>query len=260
MDDLGTKLNDSKYQNQISEIIQGSLIDLHGANGYKTIMETMTKICGKKEKEIITNYELFAELIEGIFGRLGNSKILDPIKLEIEKIGAENIHQEEKSVEKRPMRVLIAEDDPAILELYEAFLEAKGKEVTLTTDGRKCVEAYKNKINSQQSRNYFDVVILDQKMPIMTGLQAAVEILNVNPQQRIIFASGYLERTLLDVLTKLDRAIAVIEKPFSLDVLDHMLNNTAFFEKLEKINLNQEERDISQKLSEVMTVLQTHRY
>jgi len=259
MSHSGINLNNSKYKNQISEIIQGSLIDLHGANGYKTIMETMTKICGKKEKEIITNYELFAELIEGIFGRLGNSKILDPIKLEIEKIGAENIHQEEKSVVERPLRILIAEDDHSILELYETFLEAKGREVIATTDGRKCVEAYKRK-NAEQSENYFDVVILDQKMPIMTGLQAAVEILNINPQQRIIFASGYLERTLLDVLTRLNRAIAVIEKPFSLDVLDHMITNTAFFEKLDKINLNQEERDITEKLSEVMTVLQTHKY
>ncbi len=48
--------NDSKYENQISEIIQEELIDLHGRNGYKTIMETMIKICGKTEKEIITNY------------------------------------------------------------------------------------------------------------------------------------------------------------------------------------------------------------
>jgi len=90
----------------------------------------------------------------------------------------------------------------------------------------------------------------------MTGLQAAAEILNINPQQRIIFASGYLEKTLLEVLTKLDRAIAVIEKPFSLDVLDDMINNTAIFEKLEKININQKEKNISQKMSEAMIVLQ----
>lgn len=28
----------------------------------------------------------------------------------------------------------------------------------------------------------------------MTGLQAATEILKINPQQRILFASGYLEK------------------------------------------------------------------
>ena len=114
----------------------------------------------------------------------------------------------------------------------------------------------KENVIKKIQKNYFDVVILDQKMPIMTGLQAAVEILNMNPQQKIIFASGYLEKTLLDVLTKLDRAIAVIEKPFSLDVLDHMISNSVIFEELEKINLNQEEKDIKQKMSEVLNVLE----
>jgi len=93
-------------------------------------------------------------------------------------------------------------------------------------------------------------------MPFMTGLQAAVEILNINPQQKIIFASGYLERTLLEVLTKLNKAIAVIEKPSSLDVPDYTINSSEIFERLEKININQEEKDITQKMSEIMTVLQ----
>ena len=85
----------------------------------------------------------------------------------------------------------------------------------------------------------------------MTGLQAAAEILEINPQQRIIFASGYIEKTLLDTLTKLNRAIAVIEKPFSLDVLEHMINNVVIFEKLEKININQQERNNKQKVAEL---------
>ncbi|MFQ5781562.1 MAG: response regulator [Nitrosopumilus sp.] len=249
-----TGTDSNKYENQISEIIQGELIDLYGGNGYKSIMQTMRKICGKTEKEIITNYDLFAELAEGVFGKLAESKILEPIKLEISKIGKENI-QQEKKIQTRHMRLLIADDEPEILELYKNFLESKGKEVTLTTDGHKCVEAYK-RYNDQQLKNYFDLVILDQKMPIMTGLQAAIKILEINPQQRMIFASGYLEKTLLDTLTRLDRAIAVIEKPFSLDVLDHMINNTEIFEKLEKININQEEKDIEQKMSEALTVLQ----
>lgn len=255
MNNSGIESNDRKHKNQISEIIQEGLIDLHGRNGYKSIMQTMMKISRKTEKEIITNYELFAELTEGVFGKSSN-KILQPIKLEIQKIGEENIYQEEKQAPKIPIRILIADDDLNILGLYRTFLEAKGKEITLTTDGRKCVEAYKRKYDSQQSGNYFDVVILDQKMPFMTGLQAASEILSINPQQRIIFASGYIEKTLLDILTKLNRAIAVIEKPFSLDVLEHMINNVTIFEKLEKININQQERNNKQKVAEIMTVLQ----
>jgi CheY-like chemotaxis protein len=255
MENSGTKSNDSNYENQISEIIQRELIDLHGANGYKSIIETMMKICGKTEKEIITNYELFAELTEGVFGRLGNSKILDPIKLEMDKIGIENVQQEEKPVVKKPMRLLIADDEPVILKLYSDWLKFENRQVVTVEDGQKCVEIYKREYSHHQLENYFDVVILDQKMPKMTGLQAAMEILKINPRQRIIFASGYLEKTLLESLTRLNKAIEVIEKPFSLETLDNMINNTTILEKLEKINIRQEEKDISEKLADAMTVL-----
>jgi len=35
-----------------------------------------------------------------------------------------------------------------------------------------------------------------------------------------------------------------------------MINNVAIFEKLEKININQQERNNKQKVEEIMTVLQ----
>ena len=225
-------------------------------NGYRSIMQTMKNICGKSEKEIITNYELFAELAEGVFGRLADGKILDPIKKQIEKIGVENIQQEEKVEVKRPMKLLIADDEAEILELYKVFLESKGKETTLTTDERKCIDTYKKDFTDNNSKSSFDLVILDQKMAFMTGLQAATEILKINPQQRILFASGYLEKTLLEILSRSDRAIAVIEKPFSLDVLNHMVDNTAMFEKLEKVNINQTEKEIDGKMAEAMTIIQ----
>jgi len=254
MSNSGTGIDGKEYKSKISDIIQGELIDLYGTSGYRSIMQTMTKVSGKTEDEIITNFELFSGLSEGVFGKSSESKILDPIKMKIDIIGMENVHQEERTV-KKSMRVLIADDEIEILGLYKAFLEGKGREVITATDGRKCIDAYR-RFNQKESADYFDVVILDQKMPFMTGLQAAVEILEINPHQKIIFASGYLEKTLLEVLTKLDKAIAVIEKPFSLDVLDYMINNSEIFERLEKININQQERDVNEKMTEIMTVLQ----
>lgn len=79
-------LNHVKYDNQISHVIETSLIDLYGINGYKSIIQTMIKECKKSEKEITKNYELFAELAQGIFGRTADTKILDPIKMEIDKL------------------------------------------------------------------------------------------------------------------------------------------------------------------------------
>jgi hypothetical protein len=39
-----------------------------------------------------------------------------------------------------------------------------------------------------------------------------------------------------------------------------MINNTAILEKLEKINIRQEEIDINDKLAEVLTILKTQNY
>ncbi|MBT8173590.1 MAG: response regulator, partial [Nitrosopumilus sp.] len=164
MDKSNSNPTENQYEKQLSEIIQGELIDLYGGSGYKSIMQTMVKICGRKEQEIITNYDLFAELCEGIFGRLAESKILGPIKLQMMKIGEENIHQTNEP-KKETSRLLIADDEIDILKLYKTFLEGKGKEVTIVTDGSKCVDMYKRKNCTQGPANYYDVVILDQKMP-----------------------------------------------------------------------------------------------
>jgi len=42
----------------------------------------------------------------------------------------------------------------------------------------------------------YDVVILDYKMPGVNGMDVAKEIFKINPNQRIIFASAYVEETL----------------------------------------------------------------
>ena len=75
-----------KYENQISQIIETSLIAMYGTKGYKSIIHTMIKECKKPEKEITRDYELFADLTHKIFGKIGDTKILDLIKTEINKI------------------------------------------------------------------------------------------------------------------------------------------------------------------------------
>lgn len=109
---------------------------------------------------------------------------------------------------------MIAEDDPHILKLYKEWLKFNNREIITSENGMKCLEIY-HKEFSNKPENCFDVVILDQKMPIMNGLETAKMILKINPKQRIIFASGYIEKTLSDSLENLNKAIEVIKKPFS---------------------------------------------
>lgn len=86
MRNFESEQSQEKCQNIISQTIEASLIDLYGINGYKSIIQAMMKECDKSEKEITGNYKLFSSIIQRIFGKIGDSKILEPIKMEINKI------------------------------------------------------------------------------------------------------------------------------------------------------------------------------
>jgi CheY-like chemotaxis protein len=257
--------NHIRYENQISQIIETSLIDLYGTNGYKSIIQTMVRECGKSEKEITGNYKLFEDMIQGIFGRIGDSKILDPIKMEIDKIGINKTSQTKTteqipSMQTKQMRLLIADDEPHLLELYRDWLKFDNRHVITAENGQKCLEIYQKEhvhSKSNQSENYFDVVILDHNMPVLNGLQTAIEILKINPSQRIIFASGHIEKTLSDSLTKINKVIEVIKKPFTVEALEDMINKKILLNEFKKINSNQKE-DIYVKYSNAITILNNY--
>jgi CheY-like chemotaxis protein len=58
-------------------------------------------------------------------------------------------------------RILIAEDDPASLELLEAYLESEGHTVGTASDGNRALE--------MAETGEFDLLILDVHMPLYGG-------------------------------------------------------------------------------------------
>jgi two-component system sensor histidine kinase/response regulator len=67
-----------------------------------------------------------------------------------------------------PLRVLLAEDSPAIQMLVRYILERRGHAVTVVGNGLEAVV--------QAGRQPFDVVLMDVQMPFMDGLQAVAAI------------------------------------------------------------------------------------
>ena len=65
------------------------------------------------------------------------------------------------------IRILIADDEPDILEILRLLLEGEGYEVTAADDGREAV---------QKADASVDLYILDIHMPVMSGFAAAMEI------------------------------------------------------------------------------------
>lgn len=118
------------------------------------------------------------------------------------------------------LRILIAEDYKDLADSYKMALEGRGHEVTITGNGIECQRAYKQytKQLDGQIKQYFDVVILDQNMPGMDGIETAKEIQKINSKQRILFITGYgIE--VIQKLKQLTSNASVMNKPFTVEAL-----------------------------------------
>jgi CheY-like chemotaxis protein len=163
------------------------------------------------------------------------------------------------------MRILIAENDSDILNLYKKALEKRNHSVVLTTSGDTCIQNYLDnlpntatipssspmgsKLNSSSIHTrkaagslsvkpIYDVVILDFKMPGMNGMDVAKEILAVNPHQRIIFASAYVKETLQESVKQLKQIVELMQKPFSLTQLVDTVEDKQVYEEIKKLNVD----------------------
>ena len=90
--------------------------------------------------------------------------------------------------------------------LYEELLDSHGfKVVGIAKDGEEAVNKYKAFSIKP------DVIIMDHRMPIKTGLEAAEEILEIDKNAKIIFASA--DKTIKEIALSIG-VLIFEEKPF----------------------------------------------
>jgi len=148
------------------------------------------------------------------------------------------------------LRILVAEDELVTVELYAAVLEERGHKVVVTYDGQQCLSSFKN------SSVPFDVVILDYKLPLIDGLQAAKQILEIEPEQRIIFTSAYVTDTLGDAIRDLKRVVELIQKPFLPETLVNQVEDSSAAQKLRELNadVKDDEGDVDRLLQQLRAI------
>ena len=87
------------------------------------------------------------------------------------------------------LTVLIVDDEPDMRLLAKAVLEAAGLQVVgEATDGSEAVLRYRE-LNPPPMPT---VVLLDNRMPGMTGLEVATQVLSEAPDQLIVLFSDFL--------------------------------------------------------------------
>jgi CheY-like chemotaxis protein len=110
--------------------------------------------------------------------------------------------------------ILVIDDDPDVRGFISEALAEEGFRVRDCGDGRKGLEEFEN--------DRPDLVVLDFVMPAMSGAEVASRMLSEEPDQRILFVSGYSE-------TEAIKAIApkspLLPKPFRSEALCRAVRN-----------------------------------
>jgi signal transduction histidine kinase/ActR/RegA family two-component response regulator len=88
---------------------------------------------------------------------------------------------------KSPLRLLVVDDDPSILDSMCDVLKLEGHEVVAANGGKEGIEAFRSRLGSAP----FATVITDLSMPHVDGHQVAKAVKEMSPSTPIILLTGW---------------------------------------------------------------------
>ncbi|HVV87759.1 MAG TPA: response regulator [Kofleriaceae bacterium] len=114
------------------------------------------------------------------------------------------------------MRVLVAEDDPAMLDAVASAIALGGAEVTRAVSGAEMVQEL-------AEQPPFDLIVTDVSMPWMSGLQVALAARNAGHRTPIVVMTALRVPELARALERLGPDAVLLQKPFQLDDLQRAI-------------------------------------
>ncbi len=113
--------------------------------------------------------------------------------------------------------ILLVDDEDIVREVNQQILEAMGYTVMVADSGRQAVEIYR------QHHDLIQAVILDMIMPDMNGRDTFGALKRIQPDVRVILASGYSRDEQVGRILA-EGCKAFIQKPFRIEELSEILN------------------------------------
>ncbi len=105
-------------------------------------------------------------------------------------------------------RILLVDDEQAVVEMGTAILERLGYKVTTETDSLRALEVFSARPEE------FDLIITDYTMPNLTGVDLAKEVRLIRPDMLILICTGFSERITPDSLKEL--GLELLMKPYGM--------------------------------------------
>jgi two-component system cell cycle sensor histidine kinase/response regulator CckA len=115
--------------------------------------------------------------------------------------------------------ILFVDDETFLHEPVEELLITANYQVNCVSDGAEAVDYFKTHSDT------VDLVILDMIMPHMNGLQCLRELKKIQPEIKVIMASGYAEKSLRESAIK-EGAVAFVSKPYSFIELTKLIKQS----------------------------------
>ena len=107
-----------------------------------------------------------------------------------------------------PRNILVVDDEPYVCDALKMLLSLDGHRVVTAGSGPEALELY--------GKEPFDLVITDYSMPAMKGDELSVAIKVLNPGQRIVMITAYVE-ALTSAGGRPNGVDVLVSKPFQLD-------------------------------------------
>jgi PAS domain S-box-containing protein len=115
--------------------------------------------------------------------------------------------------------ILVAEDDPDVLDLAVNLLESQGYQVLVATDGEEALNVFREK------EDRIDLALLDMIMPKMGGREVYQALVKEKPELPILFCTGYTADSIDTDFIRNNR-FNLIRKPYSPGDLFKAVRNT----------------------------------
>jgi two-component system alkaline phosphatase synthesis response regulator PhoP len=121
---------------------------------------------------------------------------------------------------KTSLKILAVDDNPSITGCMPFIFAAPLYEVTSATDGDDALA----KLNAEP--NGYDVIIVDQKMPRLNGVELVQGIRERGITGKIVVLSAHLSPEIRDAYERVGVQI-VMDKPFDVEELRSVVDKTA---------------------------------